>query len=35
VVERCRHWMVGERPEHMTELLLAFFDETSMAALAS
>ena len=29
VVERCGHFMIEEHPDHMTELLLAFFDETT------
>ena len=32
VVERCGHWMVEERAEHMIELLTAFLDETSTTA---
>lgn len=27
VIERCGHWVADERPEHLTEQLLAFFGE--------
>jgi pimeloyl-ACP methyl ester carboxylesterase len=27
VIERCGHWIPEERPEYLTEQLLAFFSE--------
>ncbi|HEY5505542.1 MAG TPA: alpha/beta hydrolase [Sedimentisphaerales bacterium] len=27
IIERCGHWIADERPEHLTEQLLAFFGE--------
>jgi pimeloyl-ACP methyl ester carboxylesterase len=27
VIERCGHWIADERPEYLTEQLLAFFGE--------
>jgi pimeloyl-ACP methyl ester carboxylesterase len=35
VVDRCGHWMAEERPEHIVDLLTAFYAETANDRVAS